>query len=423
MDARVRSVQRNFLTYIDWFIFILLISKFMGKVSVSDLFSLLPDDLLDNLSQSTDVDKWVSKLPGKLFIKLLLYSVLNNERLSLREISSEMSNPIFQSFSSEMVEQMAGWTGIRERLRHIKLPFIEQVYEHFFAEAHALYGEKKLLDYHIKRYDSTLIKVFGHLLQGMKVGNTSKNKFQVKLTTEHTDGFGLRVSFHQDQAHLSEETALQEQINLGKHSSQDIIVFDNGLKGRRKFKDFDEASIQFVTNIGKKPRYQVNRPHQLLDRHHPDLDFIQDSVVQLFERGQPTNSMEHEFRLIEFRVKETGKHLFILSNLWDLPAEVVAQVYLMRWDIEVIFRFLKQEMNLTHFVCNDLNAIKVMIYVKLIAAMMILIFKQKNAIKTYKRAKKLFLEDIYLLIIVEMMESPDLSQWFLKKAKKRLKRE
>ena len=395
----------------------------MPKVTVSELLSLLPEDLLDDLSTSTDVDKWVSKLPGKLFIKLLLYSVLNNEELSLRGISSDMNNPVFQGFAPDVVDQIAGWTGIRERLVHIRLPFIEAVYEHFLSEATTLYAASQLAGYHIKRYDSTMIHVFGHLLEGMKVGNVSKNKYQVKLTTEHTDDFGLRVSFYQDQAHLSEETALNEQIEMGQVGRKDIVVFDNGLKGRSKFRDFDLASVQFVTSIGKKPRYQVNRPHHLLDTKHADLDFLQDSVVQLFESGQPVKAMNHEFRLIEFKVRKGGKHLFILTNLWELPAEVIAQIYLLRWDIEVLFRFLKQEMNLTHFVCNELNAIKVMIYIKLIAAMMVLIYKKKNGIRTYKRAKKLFLEEVNLNIIVEMMENPVLSQWFLQKAKKRLQKE
>lgn len=395
----------------------------MPKVTVSDLLSLLPEDLLNELSTSTDVDKWVRKLPGKLFIKLLLYSVLNNDELSLRKISSDMENPLFQGFVPEAVDQLAGWTGIRERLAHIRLPFIEQVYEHFLSEVTSLYDSPQLAGYHIKRYDSTMIHVFGHLLEGMKVGNTSKNKYQVKLTTEHTDDFGLRVSFHQDQPHLSEETALKEQIEKGEAGPKDIVVFDNGLKGRSKFQEFDLSSVQFVTNIGKRPRYQLNRPHHLLDKQHDKLDFIQDSVVQLFESGQPTKPLDHEFRLIELKVKESGKHLFILTNLWELPAEVIAQIYLLRWDIEVLFRFLKQEMNLTHFVCNELNAIKVMIYIKLIAAMMVLIYKKKNGIKTYKRAKKLFLEEVNLTIIVEMMEDVQLSQWFLKKAKKRLQKE
>jgi len=395
----------------------------MSKVSVSELLSLLPEDLLDELSTSTDVDKWVSKLPGKLFIKLLLYSVLGNDELSLRGISSEMSSPLFQSFAPGVVDQVVGWTGIRERLVHIRLPFIAAVYEHFLSEAQALYAEAQLASYHIKRYDSTMIHVFGHLLEGMKVGNTSKNKYQVKLTTEHTDDFGLRVSFYQDQPHLSEETALKEQIEMGQAGPKDIVVFDNGLKGRSKFRDFDLASVQFVTSIGKKPRYQLNRPHHLLATQHPELDFLQDSVVQLFESGQPTKAMDHEFRLIEFKVRKSGKRLFILTNLWELPAEVIAQVYLLRWDIEVLFRFLKQEMDLTHFVCNDLNAIQVMIYIKLIAAMMILIYKNKNGIKSYKKAKKLFWEEVNLTIIIEMMEDPRLSQWFLKKAKNRLQKE
>ena len=53
------------------------------------------------------------------------------------------------------------------------------------------------------------------------------------------------------------------------------------------------------------------------------------------------------------------KASFFLINILDLPAETVAEIYRRRWEIEVFFRFLKQEMNFTHFVCNDSNAIQV----------------------------------------------------------------
>ena len=59
-----------------------------------------------------------------------------------------------------------------------------------------------------------------------------------------------------------------------------------------------------------------------------------------------------------------------LTNVLDLGAEEVAQLYKERWEIEVLFKFMKQEMNLRHFLCHDANAIEVMIYCTLIATML-----------------------------------------------------
>ncbi|MFN0036493.1 MAG: hypothetical protein ACKVUS_15620 [Saprospiraceae bacterium] len=71
----------------------------------------------------------------------------------------------------------------------------------------------------IKRYDSTMIAVFSHLLEGMKVGNTSKKKNQVKLTTELLGDFEVRMRFFKDQDHLGEEAALKEMIQSQMHEA------------------------------------------------------------------------------------------------------------------------------------------------------------------------------------------------------------
>lgn len=67
---------------------------------------------------------------------------------------------------------------------------------------------------------------------------------------------------------------------------------------------------------------------------------------------------------------------------------------------------MKQEMNLTHFVCNDLNAIQVMIYCTLIAAMLVLVFKKLNGIKSYKNAKTRFVKELVAAVTLELIEKP-----------------
>ena len=61
----------------------------------------------------------------------------------------------------------------------------------------------------IKRYDSTMIHTFSHLMSEMKVGNSSKNKHQLILTTELTNDFGVRMKFFSDQPYLSERNSLK----------------------------------------------------------------------------------------------------------------------------------------------------------------------------------------------------------------------
>jgi IS4 transposase len=68
-----------------------------------------------------------------------------------------------------------------------------------------------------------------------------------------------------------------------------------------------------------------------------------------------------------------------------------------RWDIEVFFRFIKQELNVSHLVSLSKNGIEVMIYMTLIVAMLVLIYKKVNNLG-YKTAKRRFVLELRELI-------------------------
>ncbi|WP_407932458.1 transposase, partial [Elizabethkingia anophelis] len=69
-----------------------------------------------------------------------------------------------------------------------------------------------------------------------------------------------------------------------------------------------------------------------------------------------------------------------MTNDFELSAKDIADYYKKRWDIEVFFRFLKQELNLSHLVSLDKNGIEVMIYMTMICSMLLLIYKKANAL-------------------------------------------
>lgn len=53
-------------------------------------------------------------------------------------------------------------------------------------------------------------------------------------------------------------------------------------------------------------------------------------------------------RLIIAKQKESNQTILVVTNISDLKVEDVCEIYKKRWDIEVFFRFLKQELNLKH---------------------------------------------------------------------------
>ena len=85
------------------------------------------------------------------------------------------------------------------------------------------------------------------------------------------------------------------------------------------------------------------------------------------------------------------KPLWFLTNKFDLSIEEIIEVYKRRWDIEVFFRFIKQELNFKHFMSTNINGIKVILYMTLILAMLILMFKKLNNIGYKIATKKILL--------------------------------
>ena len=162
----------------------------------------------------------------------------------------------------------------------------------------------------------------------------------------------------------------------------------------------------FVTRLNANTRYQTLRQHQPLPTvEHDEISVLKDEIVYLYGTGN--NLVKQEFRLIEVVAKDNNSSLLFLTNVFDISAYLVAYIYRQRWQIEVFFRFMKQEMNLTHFVSYNENAIKVVLYATLIAAMLVLVYKKLNNINSYKKAKIQFFKELQANVILEVLELPD----------------
>ncbi|WP_349267239.1 transposase [Flavivirga aquatica] len=216
----------------------------------------------------------------------------------------------------------------------------------------------------------------------------------------------------------SEDMALPEAImNHVKQEThhQNIYVIDRGLQSTRTMNSFTDDAVTFIA------RAKENRKHvelqslvrQAQDSDLGELTLIKDSKVQLYTGKAIHNKkgnihyreelIETPFRLIIAKtITDDPKEFWFITNDFDLSAKQVAQAYRRRWDIEVFFRFIKQEINVNHLVSLNKNGIEVMLYMTLIVAMLILIYKKANQIgyKTAKRRFKMELRNLAIAMIV-----------------------
>lgn len=186
---------------------------------------------------------------------------------------------------------------------------------------------------------------------------------------------------------------------------KNIYVIDRGLQSTRAMKSFTQSEVAFICRARENRKYvdveDLTRKSQ--NRDFGDSILVKDSKVKLYtgtairnKRGNEhykQELVETPFRLIIVRSKsEKNREFWFLTNDFNLTAREISEAYRRRWDIEVFFRFLKQELNVSHLVSLNRNGITVLLYMTLIVAMLVLIYKRTNALG-YKTAKRrLFME-------------------------------
>lgn len=375
-----------------------------SPIKVKDLLSLIPLELLETKAQETGVDRNVKKLFGKDMFLLILMSILDSERVSLRVMEDLYKSHKFRLMAGlDHSNSTTRFTSLSDRLMNINSDFFKELFEITHDKLLNHFNDTEIKKYNIIRFDSTTISASAKLLkEGMVNGLPNKKTNthlvkQLKITIGFDGLFTPSVNIYSEQKHLAEDVALGETIKEYTASGNDIVVFDRGLKKRAVFATFSEQQKLFVTRINPTKNFKILSSNPEINKLHSDtLEYISDQEVYLYH--QDKRLLKVPFRLIIVKKKNDQQTLFFLTNIKDKCPSEIAEIYKSRWDIEVFFRFLKQELNLKHFTSYNPNGIKVVLYIILIAAMLIMIYKKLNKIDSYKRAKKKFINSIEIEI-------------------------
>jgi hypothetical protein len=377
-------------------------AKQLKKIPPRRLLELLPVGVMEEVAEQTGVDAQVKRLFGPLLVMLFILAVLDDKDHSLQSLADLYNSTRFSSFSGKGGHRTAK-TSLSDRLSAIKCEYVEKLFVRYVEALKDKHG--KALGAKggwLTRFDSTMLALCASLTDiGMRVGarpNKGEGKVQIKVTLGLQGLLPSQVKVSHEQSMLSEERALKAAIESGPDGSQGVIVFDMGLKSRKTLKGFDQEGRLFVTRL-KNPRHEVVRTHsQIKGRQHGELRFLSDEIVHLYGSGQGADSLvPHEFRLVTAQCERgdnAGKTFHFLTNILDLGAFEVADIYRQRWDIEVFFRFLKQEVGLRSLLSTNENGIRAVIFLRLLVGTMIWAFAHLNKRTDYKRVKAEFAEEV-----------------------------
>lgn len=137
-----------------------------------------------------------------------------------------------------------------------------------------------------------------------------------------------------------------------------IIAMDRGYTDYKWFEELSEKGIFFVTRLKSNAKYRVVERRSIDKR----LGLTSDQTVE-FTGYYSSQDCPGRLRRIGYRDPETGKHYVFLTNHFKLSAVTIAKIYKSRWQIELFFKWIKQNLKIKTFLGTSRNAVMTQIWI------------------------------------------------------------
>ena len=232
--------------------------------------------------------------------------------------------------------------------------------------------DSRLSDKDMKRLfimDSTTITLFKDILRGVgRNPKSGRKKGGIKAHTIIKASENVPYLIRYSEAVRHDHMFLDEVLNLPAGS---IITFDKGYVDYAKYEQFSTKSIWYVTRLKSNALYKARKEFDIPD--DADSGVLKDEEIVLYYGRN--NKEEHRSRRIAYWDSENSRLFEFITNNFVLTAEKIALIYKKRWQIELLFKQLKQNFPLKYFLGDNENAIEIQIWTAMLANLLITLIK------------------------------------------------
>lgn len=224
--------------------------------------------------------------------------------------------------------------------------------------------------------DSTVFGLFKAILKtsgrnrldGKRKGGIKKN-----TVLEASTRMPLLINFN---AAADHDQLFLKHIDLPSGS---YLAFDKGYNNYNEFAAYSVKGIFFIT------RQKDNAVYKSIEEKNPDSTtpdtILKDEIIEQEYKDKNGKSQILRLRRIAYWVEKENRVYEFITNNFELSAQVIADIYKFRWQIELFFKRLKQNFPLQYFVGDNQNAIEIQIWCSLIALLLITVIHSQNKSK------------------------------------------
>jgi len=354
-------------------------SLFAGQPVMSQLLSLIPRSLVKELAEKHQADRYCKRFFSHDHLVAMLYTSLSGCE-SLRELICGM-----QVNQHRLLHLGLLSTPCRSTLADANTRRPEAFFGELFHRLHRLhmgglpdsYKQNKPLLERLFILDSTTISLFSDVMRGAGAyRNNGRKKGGAKAHVLVRAWDDAPCFVHLTEGRCSDQVVL-DRLLLPKGS---IIVLDKGYNNYVQYHRWTQQQVTYVTRMVGSAAYRVDRQREV-SYHQRGLGVLSDQEVELAQHSN-TRVKRIKARLVCYRDDATGREFFFLTNdLAHAPATIAA-LYKRRWQIELLFKRIKQHRPLRCFLGDSPNAIKIQIWCALIADLLIKVVKDRAALVT-----------------------------------------
>ena len=178
-----------------------------------------------------------------------------------------------------------------------------------------------------------------------------------------------------------------------------IIVFDRGYTDYSLFAHWCRSGIWFVTRQKENAQYRVMEKYDVPENR----SILSDKRIRL-TGFYSKKDCPYELRRIEVWDAENEEVIVLLTNHFSFGSTTIAKIYKDRWQIEIFFKTIKQNLRIKTFVGTTANALKIQIWTALIA---ILLLKYLKALSTFSWS----LSNLIAMLRFNLFTYRDLNDW------------
>jgi len=343
---------------------------FTGQPIFSQLLNLIPKRIVQQGAAQHKADYYTKKFDTYSHLVTMLF-VAYGGCTSLREVEMGMSvchNKLGHLGISYIPARSTLSEANARRDSEVFSTIHQKLYYHlrdFLPDSRSSKLDKKL--YII---DSTTVSLFQEILTTVgrpPINGKRKGGYKVHTLIKADEDVPRFIKISSAAKH---DSPLLKNIKLPKGS---VLTFDMGYIDYKQYNRLTKDQIWFVTRLKSSMMWTLIK-QKPLNEYQIKKGVLSDAEVVL-GHSHSKKAVKVPARLVRYIDHKTGKEFEFLTNNTTLKPFTIAQIYQKRWQIEVLFKRIKQNYPLRYFLGDNENAIRIQTWCALIADLLLKVVK------------------------------------------------